>query len=414
MHQPQQRSPFRRPSSLPVLALLGLLAAALPAVSALAAPENAADSRDPEAIRKALEASRERAAALEAQESELNQELAHIRETLATNALLLQARENERRDLMDRIGDLEARLSIAQARLDERRGDIARLLGGLQKLSMVPPEALLSSARTIPELSRAAIVMRNAIPALQEQLEPLRAEVATVEELREKIEGRRLELASLSAELGRQDKQLTRLLDERSSRLQSTTEDHAAEAARVEALARKAADLQALMRDLKQLPEAPAEISPAGANRPRLLLPVAGTVVRQYGGSLASGARSEGLVLAAASGQVVLAPGPGTIRYAGEFRRYGQLVIVEHEGEYHSILAGPLAPLVEVGQSVNAGEPLARLDPAVKSSNSLLLDPVSGSNSGDLPLYFETRYRGRPVNPRPLIAASRTLNRVNQ
>ncbi|MBV6633632.1 MAG: peptidoglycan DD-metalloendopeptidase family protein [Alphaproteobacteria bacterium] len=369
-------------------------------------PENAeAAARAGAAVESELEQRRARAAALAAQKEQLNNELFQIRETLATNALLLQARENERRDLVERIGDLETRLSLAEARLEEQREELSRLLGGLQRISRIPPEALLSQAQSVGEITRAATIMGNAVPALQTSLEPLRREVATVSDLKQRIESRRVELASLSSELERQDQTLEQLLSDRADRLATTSADHDAEATRVAALAEQAASLQALVQELSRLPDPPAVQETAiRGNAPRLLSPVAGRIARRFGQRDTAGGQADGLVFGVRDGQAVLAPGEGTIRYAGPFRRYGQLVIVDHGAEYHSVLAGPLDLLVQVGQSVRAGEPVARLDREIGTSNSLLQSAVSGSNSSDMPLYFETRFQGRPRNPLQFVA----------
>ncbi|MEM6902041.1 MAG: hypothetical protein AAF556_02220, partial [Pseudomonadota bacterium] len=210
----------------------------LPSQSISQTPQDAdAAARAGAAVESELEQRRARAAALEAQKQQLNSELLQIRETLATNALLLQARENERRDLVERIGDLEIRLSLAEARLEEQREELSRLLGGLQRISRIPPEALLSKAQSVGDITRAATIMGNAVPALQTSLEPLRREVETVRDLKQQIESRRFELASLSRELEEQDQALEQLLANRADRLATTNADHAAEAERVTALA---------------------------------------------------------------------------------------------------------------------------------------------------------------------------------
>ena len=167
-----------------VIAGLGSIPAPLSAWAQTADGAATLSEQDPEALQQALENSRARAAELAGREQALNQELAQIRSTLATNALLLQARENERRTLVDKIGDLETRLTLAQARLKARREELSQLLGGLQRLGRIPPEAILSHAKSVTELSRAATIMGNAVPAVQQALEPLRDEIETVKELR--------------------------------------------------------------------------------------------------------------------------------------------------------------------------------------------------------------------------------------
>lgn len=391
-----------------IIAGLGSIPAPLSAWAQTADGTAVLSEQDPEALQQALENSRARAAELAGREQALNQELAQIRSTLATNALLLQARENERRTLVDKIGDLETRLTLAQARLKARREELSQLLGGLQRLGRIPPEAILSHAKSVTELSRAATIMGNAVPAVQQALEPLRDEIETVKELRGLIDNRRIELVTLSNTLEQQDKELEALLNDRAERLASTSADHAAEAERVDNLAKRAADLQALMQELARLPDPPnatPNTAPtARTSRLRYLPPISGQITQRFGSHVDGGGRADGLIYHARAGQMVLAPADGTVRYAGPFRRYGRVVIIDHGQEYHSVLAGPLALMAQVGQPVRAGEPIGRLDHSIASSNSLLQSGVSGSNTDELPLYFESRYRGRPQNPLLFVA----------
>ena len=76
--------------------------------------------------------------------------------------------------------------------------------------------------------------------------------------------------------------------------------------------------------------------------------------------------------------------------FAGPFRGYGQLLIIEHGGGYHVLLAGLSRVDGTVGDEVLEGEPVG----------------VMGSPPGLKPkLYFELRRNGRPVNPLPWLAA---------
>ncbi|MEO0393513.1 MAG: peptidoglycan DD-metalloendopeptidase family protein [Pseudomonadota bacterium] len=358
------------------------------------------------AAKAALAESRERAAALAGEKSRLSYELARIRETLANNAILLQARENERLELIDRIGDLETRLSLAQARLTSRQEELSQLLGGLQRLGRIPPEAILSQAKSMGDVTRAATIMGNAVPALQDALDPLRREISSVRDLRLLIENRRVQLTALSERLQRQDAELATLLTDRAQRLEATAANHEAEAKRVEDLAKRAANLQTLMEQLERLPTPAAPEPPRRSRNTRIsfISPVAGSISQEFGSVLETGGQADGLIYHARVGQMVLAPADGVVRYAGPFRRYGQVVIIDHGGDYHSVLAGPLNIMANVGQNLAAGEPVGRLDQTIAASNSLLNSVDSGSNTENLPLYFESRFRGRPQNPLSFVA----------
>lgn len=132
-------------------------------------------------------------------------------------------------------------------------------------------------------------------------------------------------------------------------------------------------------------PKEPMLIAPA---RGAMLNPVAGRIVRQYGQTDVSGNASKGVVFEAGAKTRVVAPYDGQVVYAGPFRGYGRILIVEHGGGYHTLLSGLGRIDCAVGQWVVAGEPVAAM----------------GEQSG-AGLYVELRRDGQPVNPVPWLAA---------
>jgi septal ring factor EnvC (AmiA/AmiB activator) len=97
----------------------------------------------------------------------------------------------------------------------------------------------------------------------------------------------------------------------------------------------------------------------------------------------------------------VLAPADGTVKFAGEFRSYGQLLIIDVGGGYHVLLAGMERIDVQLGQFVLAGEPVAAMDSQRLASVGATLvgttEPV---------LYIEFRKDGASIDPAPWWAAS--------
>ena len=139
--------------------------------------------------------------------------------------------------------------------------------------------------------------------------------------------------------------------------------------------------------------------SPAAAERPRdirtsapqrgaMVNPVAGRIVRQFGQTDDAGTASKGLVFNAGAGARVVAPYDGQIVYAGPFRGFGRILIIEHSGGYHTMLSGLGRIDCAVGQWVVASEPLAMM-----------------GEQGGAGLYVELRRDGQPVNPVPWLAA---------
>jgi septal ring factor EnvC (AmiA/AmiB activator) len=97
------------------------------------------------------------------------------------------------------------------------------------------------------------------------------------------------------------------------------------------------------------------------------------------------------ILITARAGAQVVAPYDGRVAFAGLFRGYGQILIIEHGGRYHTLLAGLERIDAGAGQWILAGEPIG----------------VMGSSQEQFPeLYLELRHAGQPVNPLPWLATT--------
>ncbi|MEK9724201.1 MAG: peptidoglycan DD-metalloendopeptidase family protein, partial [Rhodospirillaceae bacterium] len=121
----------------------------------------------------------------------------------------------------------------------------------------------------------------------------------------------------------------------------------------------------------------------------RLPFPAIGKAVASYGQPIAQGRTHKGLTLETAQAAQVIAPYEGNVAFAGPFRGYGELLIIEHNGGYHTLLAGMARIDVAVGQWVLVGEPVGTM----------------GREGARTPaLYLEIRRKGQPINPLPWLA----------
>jgi septal ring factor EnvC (AmiA/AmiB activator) len=143
----------------------------------------------------------------------------------------------------------------------------------------------------------------------------------------------------------------------------------------------------------------PGRIKPAlpfTEARGLLPLPVQGRRVLAFGDRTQYGSQSKGIVIETRQGAQVVSPADGWIVHAGEFRSYGQLLIINAGGGYHILLAGLSQIDVQLGQFVLAGEPVGVMSTAGKAAQPKAPDaPV-------LPvLYVEFRKDKRPIDPDP-------------
>ncbi|HEX8553204.1 MAG TPA: peptidoglycan DD-metalloendopeptidase family protein, partial [Sphingomonas sp.] len=119
----------------------------------------------------------------------------------------------------------------------------------------------------------------------------------------------------------------------------------------------------------------------AAAGRARAYrLPVDGRLVTGFGEVSAAGVRARGLTFAVADGARVVAPAGGIVRFAGRFRSFGTIVILDHGDGWSTLVAGLSATPLAREQGVAMGEPLG---------------VVRGA---DARVTVELRRRGRPVD----------------
>ena len=124
-----------------------------------------------------------------------------------------------------------------------------------------------------------------------------------------------------------------------------------------------------------------------------LVRPVAGPLVARFGEVDATGSRAKGILIQTRPGATVLAPYDGQVIYRGPFRSYGEILIIQHGGGYHSVLAGLGRSDAAVGQWVLAGEPVGAM---------------GSPQDGKARLYVELRRDGHPIDPAPWLGKSDT------
>lgn len=348
------------------------------------------------------------AAAQEADAGALAREIREIRAQLVDMAAAVQAREEEAGTAAAGLADLETRYGARLAEWDASRADLAAALAGLTRVARRPRGALLSPPAAWAETARTAALLELAIPLLIARADRAAAEAEGLERLGAALARRRDAAVAARAALSRERADLERLLERKSalwSAAESAGRARAEERAERAALAAREEDMSGLMDRIVAGPPPPRPARPAQTPSPpattvrrpgsSLPWPVHGEIVARFGEDAEGGPRL-GVSIDTPGGARVVAPGDGEIAFAGSFRSYGQLLIIEHEGDYHSLLAGFARIDAEVGQRVLAGEPVGVM--------------AAGGGAASV-LYVEIRRGGQPVDPAPwLLSDNRKVN----
>ena len=117
----------------------------------------------------------------------------------------------------------------------------------------------------------------------------------------------------------------------------------------------------------------------------KIIFPIKGNIISNFKQVNDNANYVNGLTFESNDDPYIVSPLNGVIVFAGKFRSYGNLIIIESKNEYHSILAGMDEILTNSGNEVLVGEPIAK--------NYL-------NNKKKKRLYFELRFKGKPVDPK--------------
>jgi len=383
--------------------------------------------RELAALSQDIQVSRER-------QDEIEQEIASIdrdRETL--NSKVIAAADNIKR-IEGQIGNTERRLvtlgeneDAVRISLNKRRGVLAEVLAGLQRLGRRPPPALVVRPDDALSAVRTAILLNAVMPELQVETEALAADLAELNRLKDVIAAEKNSLRGDAMRLAEEQSRLELLLSVKRRQRDRTAEDLRAEQQKAAALADQAGSLKELIASLEAEIESarraaeesrqasidsrqsadaienpfqdPGRIAPAvpfAQLAGRLALPVSGTQLRGFGQEDEFGSLTEGQSIASRVGSPVTSPADGWVVYAGPFRSYGQLLILNMGDGYHVLLAGMDRIDAELGQFVLAGEPVGLMG-ATKWASASTID----LGSSQPVLYVEFRKDGSAIDPAP-------------
>jgi septal ring factor EnvC (AmiA/AmiB activator) len=352
------------------------------------------------------------------QRQKLQSEIAGLRAEHERLSASLIALTRKTQDTEIRIATIESRLDMAQASaeairrsLDGRREVIAAVLAALQRMGRHAPPAVLISPQDMLRAVRSSMLLGAVVPQLRADAEALASDLANLVHVNEVMASERIALQASRADLAREQASLSVLIEERGLERGSAERALGAENSRAGDLARQAADLKDLIARLEQqagktsTPEAEAaRLGPAVAfarTRGTLHLPVIGALMRAYGAADDYGGTEKGLSIAARPGAVVAAPADGRVVFAGPWRSYGQLLVLNAGEGYHIILAGMGRLHVQPGQFVLAGEPVAHMGEGKERTTTTI-----SVGAGQPVLYVEFRKDGIAIDPAPWWARS--------
>jgi septal ring factor EnvC (AmiA/AmiB activator) len=347
---------------------------------------------------------------LEKEASNTKASLADMQKELVGNAAAIKKSEERLTELDGRIGGMQVEQKEIEERLKKDRAAIGDLVLALERVNRTPPEAILAKPGAPLETAQSAMLLQSILPGIYGRAENLKKDLTRLEEIIKQLSADKFSAKQEMKNLTKKQAAMTDLLDKRKKIYAQTQTGIKEQEKELREISVKSANLRDLVKRIeerereraiiakneakKHVGEAPsiAAVRQA-ALRPTPIpkagspqLPVSGLIRVRFGQMDDIGAQSQGLTIEGRPGALVVSPMGGVVRYAGTFKNYGQIVIVEHQKDYHSLIAGLARIDTVVGQSVASGEPVGSLS--------------KNAENGNKPsVYYELRHKGMPINP---------------
>ncbi len=335
--------------------------------------------------------------ALQSRIKDINNELSSTKNKLISIAEAIQKSESDLKAAEQKIANMEIKKSTLEDLLDTDRASIAGLILALERIRRTPPEAMLAMDEPPYKIAQSAMIMGSIIPSINRHADKLNKNLEMLSNVTRELQADKAMLLSKSNNLKSKHKEMSDLLSKRKELYIKTNHDLKAREIAIQKISLQARSLQELVKRIDKEDEEerqrkklvriiklkPAQkiIDDGGGAR----LPVSGIIRISYKQKDNVGAISKGITIEGREGSIVVAPMSGKIQFTGSFKRYGNIVIIEHANNYHSLVAGLGEIVAIVGDYIKSGEPIGILP-----NSSLIPRPT---------LYYELRKNGNPVNP---------------
>jgi len=383
---------------------------------------------------------------LQADSVALSLELAKMNKQLVEAAKSVQKDEDTISKTEEELKLLQDKVRVTEENFNKEYESLSGLLAALQNLALHPKDSLLFQPLTPVEIIQSAVLMRETVPFLNNNAEKIKKDLADLKKQKDNLNKKLIVLSKQTQDLKTQQEKLKKLAKEKTQirkKLEGETNKTKLEAKK---LAMEASDLRDLMEkamreaelkrqkqeelkraarereleaqrkleeeQIKRLREGrglgfegqeeiqsanesveytSVESKPYVENTAKIssasgqfIRPVRGELLTAYGQELSKGVTSKGVVFKTRDNAQVVAPYDGTVVFSGPFKGYGNLIIISHDADVVSLIAGMKSIDTENGQMVLAGEPVGLMP-----------------DSGNAKLYMEIRKNKKPINPLP-------------
>lgn len=332
---------------------------------------------------------------LQARQEALQQELQKLQEHLVVLAKYVQEGEAALTEIEKQLQALDGALQEKTHHLAQERKKLEILVQATLSLSRTPPEAMLLMPGDAMEAMKAARVLALASEDIRSEEQRIAHKLAEINTLKQETQAHHEALLARQVTLTKDRKALEKQMNERRQLLQQLGQQSENEAQKLAQLAKKAQNIKELLSNVQQeraQQPHPKKRSQAMGRKPlrsfeeaqgHVHPPIAGSVIQSFGAPESNNATSKGMVVKTRAEARVVNPYDGEIVFTGPFLAYGQMVIIRHSDDFHTLLAGLSKIDVEVGQFLLEGEPIGAM----------------GEEESSRKLYIELRQHNQPIDP---------------
>ena len=357
---------------------------------------------------------------MEQKANKLKKELKNVNQKLIAAAKKIQNGEDEVRKKQEELAVLQKKLSESEEKFNSENDMLIETLAALQNLALRPSEAVLVQPLSPVEVMRSSILLRGSVHSLESRASSIRKSIEDISNQKEQIALRLQDLEKDNKKLAQQQDDMKKLSQQKNAMYSQISSKSEEAKKKADLLASQAHNLRDLLEKLEKQKEinrrqmaekariareqelkrihkdshgleaidetdnTTASTVATGFSKAkgRLSRPARGPIVTAFHSELSKGVYSNGIDIKTAAKAQVIAPYDGNVIYAGPFKNFANLVIIDHGDGYTSLLSGLGETDTEVGQMLLAGEPVGTM-PADANSK----------------LHIEIRKNNHPVDP---------------
>lgn len=326
---------------------------------------------------------------LSQEKSKIEQQIKKIQTQMVHIGKNIKEHELNLNKLGSKISELKSEEVKIKNKIKESQKDIIKAISSLQKLASIPIGALITSPQKPVETIRTAMLLNSVTKYLKSYTEDLKMDLEKLENIRSGISKKRTEIAKISSDMNIKKKEVSSLLKKKKSKGRKISQKVFATSKQIKRLIKESKTIEEFLKKAQKEKRKDSEFvkgmdknSKFSKLKGQIPTPATGSIITSFGEKEPSGIKSKGLRLQTRKNAQVISPYDGVVVFAGDFKGYGNTIIVYHGDNFYTVLSGLNKLFCEENQSLLAGEPIGEMGTGEKRN-----------------LYIELRYKDDPINP---------------